>query len=927
MWETIMKKFIRKISKKQLVISLLLIVFLSINLIAIISIPPKTSKAAPSLPKYWDQKHPFTADQAKELLNVFENKATFYELPQKEGWGLVILAEWYDGAHKPQSFMLLKYEPEDGEEVYRKDGLAIFEGTSFWIHQIKVRKRPGNKAIVGILYKYWPKKGMEVQDIYRVAEVSVKRGLTQGAIKGDVIFRRAADPNPDYKGNDVKSDWTVKLRYEGEEIDDRKLEACPGDPGCFGFTLSEIKKDWWKNIWGLDPAPFEGCLPPGQYTLTIRAEDKYQGEYGEDTYIYAGETKFELKENGDVIPMTSDPEEKVGTKNINTMTYKDGLKIVVRERKYNVFEAALQWVVEIIQKFLEKTMEIALWFVEKFVIIPSAQLSDKGIGVKDTWQAVVNICNTLFVLGLLIIVFANILRIQLDYYAIKILLPRLIIAMILINFSLLICMAILDLANILSKTIINEVPASLAEKASYAPKVGAEDSIEEITVQEAAGITGAASTVLVGAVIVGALGGYSALGFALLALVVAFIGVIAGVILALMLIVRVLMIWFLAIISPLPFLFMVLPFTRGLSSRWWNEWVRWVFMGPVTVLILTIGMSMASHMSDPSNLETGNVGWLKVFFVIVMLFAASAVPTMLGGQVMAAFRGLAGRAWGGLMGLPAISLLRQRAQAARFERAGARWGALGRAIGSEELETIGLEATASASKAYDMANRSPEELGRFLNSRNRAVRQAAREELLRRGLGDEFGITPQTERERGLAFSRAPINAVAQEGMSNEEIGRQLYNEMARGRTLDVANMRLDNLTHEGFGYAMREALNSDSEEMRNRARSIISQGLSNEATREAMISNPQIRALIKHPNIGGPAQEKIVQAALSSTNPQYFSEISGIGYNTINKIISNLGRDRDNIKQWNTDIIDNPTFGGRDRFRSQLPPGNQGLL
>lgn len=608
---------------------------------------------------------------------------------------------------------------------------------------------------------------------------------------------------------------------------------------------------------------------------------------------------------------------------------------MIAKAAVDVYGPAFDWMVKKLQEVLSTALEWALKLVEEVVIIPSSQLNDAGVGVRNTWQFVVNTCNILFILGLLIIVFANVLRIQLDAYAIKTLLPRLIIAMIFINFSLLMCMAILDFSNLLSREIIMNVPQAMNAAQDYqkafanlAPSgVGGIQTMIVPFFSAAGGTSYVITTLLAPAGL--SVAGDIAIGIVIIGLILVLAGLIIGLLLAGMLVVRVLMIWFLAIISPLVFLFMVLPFTRGLSSRWWSEWVRWIFMGPVVVLILTIGIGMVSHM-NPASANTlatgGNVEWLKPIFVVAMLFAALAVPSILGGQIMGFAKGLAGKAWGAAMATPMIATWRQRAKAIGFEKAGARWSAIGKALGNKEMEAMGEGAIGSASEAHNMRTMGDQELAELSNSTgNAAVKEAARRELLGRGLSTDFyeknKILPQSNREKQLAFARAPLLA--------ENTAKGIYDRLARGEAIDPVNIRSSDLSDDRFGGALQMALESGDSTLQQRARSIVAQGLSTDAGREALLSNNVLKNMVTDEKLlGRPVQERLVQAALTSYNKQHFTAFSGkFSQQKMNDIVSSLGRNRDNISGWNTEIIDDKTFGGRKRFKDLLPGQNKTLL
>ncbi|GAG05001.1 unnamed protein product, partial [marine sediment metagenome] len=93
------------------------------------------------------------------------------------------------------------------------------------------------------------------------------------------------------------------------------------------------------------------------------------------------------------------------------------------------------WFLALCAKLLNATLNPALY-----------NFMDEGI-VQAGWAIVRDICNLFFILILLIIAFATILR--LEPYDIKKMLPKLLIIALLINFSKMICGLIIDFSQVL----------------------------------------------------------------------------------------------------------------------------------------------------------------------------------------------------------------------------------------------------------------------------------------------------------------------------------------------------------------------------------------------------------------------------------------------------------------------------------------------
>lgn len=184
--------------------------------------------------------------------------------------------------------------------------------------------------------------------------------------------------------------------------------------------------------------------------------------------------------------------------------------------------------------------------------------------VVSAWGKVRDASNALLIIGLLIIALANVFRFQIDVYTARALLPRLLIAGIMINFSLLLTQLIIDASNVLTLFL------------------GEEIYFHSILPLNSAGFNMFSAIGLT----VGGFLFFLFWGFILLVAFIAALTVLA------ILVIRIALLWVLAIFSPLIFLFGVLPFTRGLNSMWWKYLIQYAFMGPVMALLLLVASKL-----------------------------------------------------------------------------------------------------------------------------------------------------------------------------------------------------------------------------------------------------------------------------------------------------------------------------------------------
>lgn len=285
-------------------------------------------------------------------------------------------------------------------------------------------------------------------------------------------------------------------------------------------------------------------------------------------------------------------------------------KVKMHSLGYTLLDV-LENVSKIINKAIADIVNALTKFIgEKILIIGNMQ--ETGHPVIAVWQKVRMVSNVMLILGLLFIAFANVARWQLDYYTAKALLPRLALAAVFINFSLLMTQAIMDLGNILTAYFIH--------------------GVEFVNIIPASALGGGAS--VAGTALIG----YAIFMFWQVVLIAALIALVT---LVAILVFRVVLIWVLAILSPLVFLFGVLPFTRGLTSIWWNYLVKYVFMGAVVAIILNVASELSKWTPTGTN-PTFTDEILRTVAIIALIIAAALSPIILGDKLAKAISGKIG---------------------------------------------------------------------------------------------------------------------------------------------------------------------------------------------------------------------------------------------------------------------------------------------
>lgn len=238
-----------------------------------------------------------------------------------------------------------------------------------------------------------------------------------------------------------------------------------------------------------------------------------------------------------------------------------------------------------------------------------------------SWKVVLGLANMALVVVLAFLAAVNVLHIQYDTYAIKKILPILIIGVLLADFSLLIIRMLLDFSNIVTLLFTNnQTPADFAKNliicANNAMSTGSSTSAATIGGLNCKPMDfGAASGQELGILFIWFL-------FSLLVMVAFFI-------LGFMFYIRYVVIIVCAIAAPLAFIAMAFPPTQSFFKQWWGWLMKFIFMKPIAFFFLWIAFQVKQSEAMGSI-----TGWMIMAFLII---AAVIVPFKLGGAVMGAW--------------------------------------------------------------------------------------------------------------------------------------------------------------------------------------------------------------------------------------------------------------------------------------------------
>ncbi len=321
----------------------------------------------------------------------------------------------------------------------------------------------------------------------------------------------------------------------------------------------------------------------------------------------------------------------------------------------------------------------------------TTQIFDSHSFVYVGWTTFRDLANLGFVLGIIVIAIATILRIK--SYQAQSILWKLVVAALIVNFSLMIGGAIIKVSDVFSNSFLQDI--TLKQNIDHNDPVQVSDKTSMMIVQnsEIGTILTTTSTVM-DVSSKSTQGDIQNIGD----IINIFIQVLAAVfvsfvllVLALMFLLRYFYISFLLILSPGAWLLWIFPSAYRFWRDWWTHFLKWVFFAPLMLLFVKLSMIM---MSQSSNLgfsgltnSASQSGGVHGFDAIMLTLMSGAI--LIGGLKISQSLGMAGSSFilkqsskvSGKMSGWARSKTTQYAK----RGSGAAAAAIGRGIGVEKI--------------------------------------------------------------------------------------------------------------------------------------------------------------------------------------------------------------------------------------------------
>ncbi len=325
----------------------------------------------------------------------------------------------------------------------------------------------------------------------------------------------------------------------------------------------------------------------------------------------------------------------------------------------------LTWIVTLFTSLIGKVLMI---FINLLIWVSSYNQFIHTTAVDIGWKVVRDVANIFFVIIMLTIALGTLFNIQ--TYEYKKLLPKLMVAIILVNFSKMIVGLAIDVGQVIMLTFVHVYE-----------KVGAGAIVNGLSLQSMFDLKELVEDK-------GGKGGinyWTLFGSASLALVMLVVASVVVLQLIVVLLFRIIMLWVLVIFSPIAFVASVLPTSPlqkvGFFGQYWNYLSKYIIIGPILAFFLWLSFSImqtVNHKSDEHIIQLQHTNKDVAFFAteisspdnlfdymttIALLLASLMITQQMG--VM-----------GGSMGMNAVN--KMKGMASKAAVGAAAWSLVGR---------------------------------------------------------------------------------------------------------------------------------------------------------------------------------------------------------------------------------------------------------
>ena len=288
------------------------------------------------------------------------------------------------------------------------------------------------------------------------------------------------------------------------------------------------------------------------------------------------------------------------------------------------------WFICPVSNWLADGIDLMYSALQEFLKTKPLETTNQNSGIYLAWVIMRNISNVAFIVAFLVIIYSQLTSVGISNYGVKKMLPRLVIAAVLVNLSFTFCAVLLDLSNV----------TGYAFQDAF---MGIKNTIS--TVGENTGVGWTWSELIVMILSNGALAGgvvaTVAMGAELLPLALsALVGI--GLVLLLVLLImaaRQALIVILIIISPLAFVCYLLPGTEKWFKKWRDLFFTMLVFFPAFAVIF--GGAQLAGIIIIQNATGANGGIMQILGMVVQVIPLALTPIILklSGGVLGKFAG------------------------------------------------------------------------------------------------------------------------------------------------------------------------------------------------------------------------------------------------------------------------------------------------
>jgi hypothetical protein len=277
-------------------------------------------------------------------------------------------------------------------------------------------------------------------------------------------------------------------------------------------------------------------------------------------------------------------------------------------------------------------VEVCGWLYNKIIgsIIDIASYNEfiSNPQIKEAWVIIRDLCNMFFVLILLVIAFATILRIE--SYNVKKALPKLLIMAVLINFSRIIVGLLIDFSQVIMLTFVNAFADGGGNFENY---LGISKFMK--FVDENTKIWGKSGISLNDTVV--------AYVLVVLVMIIAIVTLLAVLIVFVM---RMIMLWIYVVLSPLAFLLSAFPGGQKYASQYWGDLTKYLVNGPVLAFFIWLAFITLGNIKTFDWAITFQEAKIEGFRADHFMHFILAIGFLVGGLMISSQIGGIGANWG-----------------------------------------------------------------------------------------------------------------------------------------------------------------------------------------------------------------------------------------------------------------------------------------